>query len=168
MATITELITEIRTLRKELNKKVLQAAQDSIVASTEENFKRGGYTNDGGFDKWDNTHGYDKQKKKYGDVQYLLGANKHYRTGRLKKLSSKISGDTLIIGSKAKYAEAFQEGGTYYDGKEYNRGGVRLATGAPRFPYQTQEARPFLGWGKQNEQDMQQAIDKIFSEAFKG
>lgn len=157
------------TLRSRLPTEVLKAAEESIRQSAKDNFDREGFTNDGTFEPWADRYGIDKTAKggllrggtnrysrKFGNVEHLMSYKKGSRSGRMKQLYSERSGSRLRIGSRAEYAEAFQEGGEA-------QGGIYSDANVV-FRNKTMVARPFLDYGANNEQDVEREVEKLIQD----
>lgn len=157
MPALEELITKVGRLKTEVNRKILDAVEKSVLQTTEDNFNVGGYTNDYGFEPWAPRHGVDRRTGDFGIVEDLLDYPIGDRSGRMKKITTRKTSRSLKASSNTPYAEAFQKGRAYF-GKEHWT--PKAALVSDRFV-----ARPFLGFGKKNEDEVNEDIQKLIEQS---
>jgi phage gpG-like protein len=131
-------------------------AERSIRLSTDVNFRVGGYSNDGTIKPWSDRYGWDNKLQRQVNLEGRIPWEKGNRTGRLKRLTSKIQQGKLTIGSNAPYAEAYQKGGPRVDEKIYKSPDKSFTLKNVNY-----EARPFLGYGEVNERDVEKRVDEV-------
>lgn len=148
MADIGDMIRMLERVKKARNSSVPPKIATLMLQETRENFRKEGYTQDGGIKKWpQRSH------------EYMLNYPILDYTGRLKRsLTRDFSPKFARIGANAYYAQVQQEGGRAHNGF-WSR----------RPPYSTEPfsgrigkiiPRPFLGVGRKT----YEGVRKIFTE----